>query len=741
MAVLLVVPCSILHSFQSTNKNRESFSLHAVRIDRNIALSGDLSDPAWKLATPVELPYEIDPGDNLPAKQRTTARVLYNGEYLYVGFDCVDTNIQQLRAHISDRDRMFNDDFVLVILDVYGDSQRAYQFFVNLHGIQGDIMRTGNNEDSNFDTVFETEAEINGRGWTAEMAIPFKSLRFPPKPEQEWILLIGRNYPRDSKYIFSWTPLDPNNPCLACQGGRLTGIRDVESITTFDLLPYAIGTQSGSLRDDSNPSTFENGAIRGRVGGGIRYAPNPDLSLEAVINPDFSQVESDTAQISVNNTFALFYSERRPFFLAGNEQFRTRFNTFHSRMINNPLGAAKVSTKTGKLSVSYLSARDRETPFIVPGPEGSSSIASSYESYSNVFRSRYDFGNQSSVGTMLTARNVSGAHNYVGGIDWNYFFGENYYLRGQALYSDTKELNDLDLFSSTRRFGKTEYTAAFDGQRFSGTALDIELEREAETYSFEIRLRDLSPTFQTHNGFITRNDQRFVKFDHQVSFYPTGGILDRAQIVHETGMSFNYDGIRRDLWMSIGGSMQFKSQTRISLEVLPLNRERFRGVYFPNIERGKFEISTRPVSSFSMWIEGDFGKFVYRSRIPEMGTGHELSVGTTLKPTSQLAIDLTYSRSRLTSIATGKLLYDGYVARTVTGYQFTRNMFLRLIGAYDSFDKAVEIFPLFSYKLNPFTIFYAGSTYSLSSFPGQEPYEFSKTERQYFVKFQYLLRY
>ncbi|MBM4169985.1 MAG: carbohydrate binding family 9 domain-containing protein [Ignavibacteria bacterium] len=739
--MLSIAAYSSLGAYQSTNKNRESYVLQAVRIDRNLSLSGNLSDPLWKLAMPVELPFEIQPGDNLPSRQKTTARVLYNNEYLYFGFDCADTDLTQLRAHISDRDRMFNDDFVVVILDVYGDSQRAYQFFANPHGIQGDIMRTGNNEDSNFDTVFDTEAEINATGWKAEMAIPFKSLRFPPKPEQEWIILIGRNYPRESEYIFSWHPLDRNNPCLVCQGGRLTGIRDVESFTTFDLLPYVIGMQSGALRDDSDPATFETGAVRGRVGGGIRYAPNPDLSLEGVINPDFSQVETDAAQISVNTTYALFYPERRPFFLAGSEQFRTRLNMFHSRMINNPLAAAKFSSKTGKLSVSYLSALDRESPFIVPGQEGSSSIRSSLRSYANIVRTRYDFGNQSSIGAMVTARNFSDAHNYVGGIDWNYFFGGNYTLRGQAVYAYTKEPNDRTLFSNTRRFGSTEYTAAFDGQEFSGTALDVELEREAETYSFEISYRDISPTFQTQNGFVTRNDQRFVRFDHQVMFYPDNGILDRARIFHDGGFAFNHEGIRRDLWMSVGGSLEFKSQTRVALELMLINKERFRGVHFPNIERVEFDISTRPISSFSMWMDAEFGKFIYRSRVPETGTGHELSAGTTIKPTSQLAIDLSYSRSRLTSIARGNLLYDGYIARTTTVYQFTRSMFLRLIAEYDSFDKAVNVFPLFSYKLNPFTIFYAGSTANLRNFPGQEPHEFSQTERQYFVKFQYLLRY
>ena len=177
--------------------------IRAALIEGNIKLTGNLDDPRWKTAQAVTLDYELQPGENTPAPQKTIARVLYNAEYVYFGFDCRDTDPQAIRAHISDRDKIFDDDFVGIILDTYGDYQRAYEFFVNPFGIQADLLRTGTNEDDSFDAVWEAAAAENKEGWTAVMAIPFKSIRFPASQEQRWSLTLGRIYPRASRAFFS----------------------------------------------------------------------------------------------------------------------------------------------------------------------------------------------------------------------------------------------------------------------------------------------------------------------------------------------------------------------------------------------------------------------------------------------------------------------------------------------------------------------------------------------------------
>jgi len=173
--------------------------INAIRIESEIELTGKLSDPRWNLAQPVQIGFEVTPGENTPASQKTSVRILYTAEYAYLGFDCKDTNPSSIRAHITDRDKIFDDDYVGIILDTYGDYQRAYEFMVNPYGIQADLMRVGGNEDDSFDTVWKSAASISDSGWSAILAIPFKSLRFPSTREQTWVALLFRNIPRTSR--------------------------------------------------------------------------------------------------------------------------------------------------------------------------------------------------------------------------------------------------------------------------------------------------------------------------------------------------------------------------------------------------------------------------------------------------------------------------------------------------------------------------------------------------------------
>ena len=732
--VFMLGMCPLALGFQGTGP-----SFQAVRIDQDIRLTGKLDDPNWAKANQVELSYEMQPGENTPASQKTFAKILYNSEFIYFGFDCRDTKPSEIRAHITDRDKFFEDDFAIALFDTYGDNQKTYEFFINPYGVQGDILNTGNNEDASFDAVWYSAAAMNDSGWTAEFAIPFKSIRFPAKQEQVWNLLLGRNFPRDSRYIFSWTPISRNNPCLTCQGKPLTGIRDIESTSSVEMLPFLVGTQSGSVMDSDDPSSqFVNGKVLGRVGGGVRYSPSPDFSVDAVVNPDFSQVESDAGQISVNTTFALSYPEKRPFFQLGTDLFQVRSDIFYSRAINNPFAAAKVVGKSGSISYAYLAATDRNTPFIIPGEEESDLVKSSLESFTNAGRARYDFGDEAFIGALVTTRNVSSGHNYVGGIDWNYKFWENYYLRGELFYAETKELDDPNLFNASRVFGNSGHTATFDGETYGGGSYRMDFIRRARDYSFSVQYRDEAPTFQAHIGRVNSNDVRTINMEHNYTIYPNNSFMDQGGAFINTGLRFNHQDVRKERWFVAGGYAQLKGQTSVSVGNLFINDENFRGISFEKINRSFWNLESRPLSSVSININLEVGRFIRRSDTPELGTGHNISVGTTLKPTSQFQLNLSYDRARLSSLNTGELFYDGYVARSTGIYQFTPEIFLRVIGQYDSFDRSVEVYPLLSYKLNPFTIFYAGSTSSLLDYG--DPSGIRQTARQYFVKLQYLWR-
>ena len=722
-------------SYNSTNS--EKYRITAVHIDHDIDLTGKLSDPQWKCAEPVEINFEIQPGENTPAREKTLVYVLYSSNRVYFGFRAFDSSPKSIRSHITDRDRMTDDDFVGIILDTYGTMQSGYEFMANAYGIQFDAMRTSNNEDASFDCVWYSAGNVDDSGYTAEIAIPFKSLRFPPDQKQHWMAEFFRNLPRDSRYQMTWTPIDRNNPCILCQGGNIEGIEGIEATGNLELLPYAMGAQTGSTDDNEDPaSPYKSGPFKGRVGLGMKYAPSSDLVLGGVINPDFSQIESDAAQISVNNTFSIFYPEKRPFFLEGADLYSTLARAFYSRMINNPLAASKLTQKSGSFSLAYLVAYDRESPFIVPGEEGSNFVGTSEKSLSNVVRAKYDFGSESFIGGLFTSRNFAAAHNYMGGLDWNFLFGGNFYLVGQALMSDTRELNAPSIFDDQRRYGSTRYTAAFDGERFNGAGMQVDFKRNARDYCFDLNYATVSPTFQAQDGFITSVDYRSASYWHGYWIYPNNLIIENASLQSQSGMNFNEDGLVKGSWTMVGLQLQLKGQTYVWVDYMPLNGEVFHSVSFKGIYRTEFTINCNPTSAFAVYFNGSVGRFIYRADNPKLGRGNNFWIETVLKPSDKFSVDVTCARSRLWSMKDSHLFYDGYIARGIVAYQFSPEFFVRLIGQYDQFARQIQVDPLVSYKLNPFTVFYVGSNHGFTKF--SPPYGVERTMQQFYIKLQYL---
>ncbi|HEY6953024.1 MAG TPA: DUF5916 domain-containing protein, partial [Bacteroidota bacterium] len=595
-------------------------AIRAVRIESDLKLTGKLDDPRWNLAQPVDINYEFIPKEATPARQQTLVRMLYNSDYVYFGYDVRDSNPSAIRASYTDRDKFFAEDWVNVVLDTYGDFQRAYEIGLNPYAIQGDLFMSGSNEDANFDLVWESAASFNDHGWTAEIAIPLKSLRFPSAPVQHWNIGFFRNYPRESDVQMAWTRIDNDNPCFLCQTGRVEGLENVQSVNSVEVLPYVVGQQSGALVDNTNPaSSFQNGMFRARMGGGLRYAPSTDLSFEAVINPDFSQVESDAPQISVNSNFGLFYPEKRPFFLSGADLFQNQTQTFYSRTINNPGAAARAMGEYGPVTFEYLAASERNTPFIIPGEETSDFVATNLTSFSNVARVRYDFGNEDYLGSMVTTRNGGAAHNYVGGLDWNYKFWGNYYFRGEWFYSDTREINDTTVFSDTRRFGTTGRDAAMNGEVYEGNESLIMLRKDGRDYSFNAQYLDRSALFQAQDGFIPNNNLRTATLQQTYLFYPDKSLIDRWGVSLNTGLHFNREGQKKEQWISPTLNAQFKGQTNVTVRYYALDEELYNGVQFDNVHRTEIQINSRPVNEFNLVFDGLFGRFIKRTAPVDLG--------------------------------------------------------------------------------------------------------------------------
>ncbi len=744
---LIIVTALIVFSFHVSLAQPEVDSLEQISpytIEDDFDISADLSHSAWQKAEPVYIKHQVQPNDNEQAWIGTEVKMLYSDENLYVAFISQDPDPSDIRANISDRDNSFQDDYVGIILDPFNNNQQAYELFINPLGIQMDGMRTGNSEDMNFDMLWYSDGKITDSGYQGVMKIPFKSLNFPERDIHNWSIQFLRNYPRNNRFQFAWSKVNLDNSCLVCQNGELVGMKNIENSNTIEFLPYGMSYQSSTINDASDPNSgLDHGRIDGRLGGSIMYEPTSTTSLNTVINPDFSQVETDAAQISANETFALYYSEKRPFFMKGSDLFSTREDLFYSRMINRPLAAGKVTHQSSNYSIAFLTAYDRDAPFIIPGRYGSSLVQSDVEAYNNILRGKYNFGTESHIGGLLTTRNQQDGHNYVGSIDWNFLLADNYYFSGQLGYANTKEMDDLSLYENSRTFGHSSYDASFNGEQFGGTLLNAQFSRQAKFYDFSFGYTSYSPTFHTQSGFINQVDQRKFDASQSLSYYPGWNWLSNGSISVNGTWRYDFAGQFQERYLFTRWSNNFGGQTNLSISFLPVNDERFRGSYFTKMNRLMIDVSTDPMNELTLSGHVDFGKYVNRQENPTLGEGYNISADATLKPTARLKMSLSYNYSTLSSAEGSEEFFSGDIYRLKGNYNFSKKLFARLITQYNSFSEQLQIYPLVYYKANPFTKFYIGMTDNLNHYnqSGPNGYTgFKETNRQFFVKFQYLIR-
>ena len=377
-------------------------TIKITRATGPIKIDGRIDEAAWKNAAVAENYSEHSPNHMGCPAVRTRALITYDDNNLYVAMIAYD-NPADVRVSLSERDNIFRDDYLGLCLCTYGDQSWGYELFSNPLGHQGDSRALiGGNEDMSFDVIFESKGMVTDSGYQVEMAVPFSSLCFPDREIQNWRIDFWRDRQRDNRYKYSWAAIDPNDPCFMCQWGYLEGLEGVHPSSNFEIIPTIIGRQLGERLDTDNPdSKFENHDLDGEASLNLRYSITSNSSVEAAYNPDFSQVESDAGQIDINNTYALYYSEKRPFFQQGAELFESSIDVIYTRSIFDPLAALKFTGQFNKTSLAYLAAYDEKTPYIVPTNEGS------YETFigdaiSNIFRLRHIVGDDSYVGIMAT---------------------------------------------------------------------------------------------------------------------------------------------------------------------------------------------------------------------------------------------------------------------------------------------------------------------------------------------------
>ncbi len=715
-------------------------TLQVTRAAGPIEVDGEMEDAGWVDAARATNFSEHFPNEGTRPPVESEVWVTYDEDNLYLAFLAYD-DPTQIRASLRDRDEMWQDDFVGIMLDTYGDASWAYYLFANPLGVQGDERYSSNaGEDSSFDIIYYSEGKITDFGYVIEMAIPFKSLRFPNRDEQTWRATFWRTWPRDSRAQHTWAYIDRDDPCHLCQFGTLTGIEGVKPGGALELMPAAVASQSGTREDADDPdSNFDNQDPEGELSLFVRYPFSGGLTTEGAINPDFSQVESDVAQIDVNRTFALFFPERRPFFQEGIDLFESYYDVVYTRQINDPIVTGKLIGRLSRTTLAYLGAVDENSPILLPFQERSY-VGMGGRSFSNIGRFQQSFWRDSYVGAILTDRRWqdNGGSGTTGGADGRFRFGK-YSVEYQALASYTREPDDTTLTEGVNDliFGDG-HTAAFDGESYWGHAGYVSLERDARTWFFDIEYFVSSPTFRADLGFERRNDFQHFNMVQGLVFYPDSRFVDQVIPVFFIARDWTFDGDPRDRTVALNLEVAWKGDTRTVIEH---SRwwERFRDVEFDDMYNWFFFVNSGFSELFrpGFWVQ--HGRRIARFQDPPVqGKGTDAEVWFDLKPLTQWVISPELQYSKLDDLETGEEFFSGYILRLRTTFQFTREFFLRLVVQYDDFDKGLSIEPLLTYRLNAFSMFYIGSTAAYRDYPS--PDGLTQTSRQFFAKFQYLFR-
>src|SRR5579871_1277099 len=526
------------------------------------------------------------PHDGAPVSEPTEAYLGYDQKNLYVVFVCFD-DPRQVRARMSRREDIFDDDQVEVMLDTFHDRRRAYMFQTTPLGVQWDAIWTEASReeqvqghlDTSFDTVWDSRGKLTSRGFVVLIAVPFKSLRFPARKIQDWGIILYRGITRKTEDSF-WPQISLKVEGRLSQAATLYGLEGISPGRDIELIPYGLlrGFRALDTRDPSSPY-FQKATAQGQPGMDAKFVFHDHFTLDVTANPDFSQVESEDPQITVNQRYAVYFPEKRPFFLENEDFFRTPMDLFFTRSIGDPSAGIRLTGKDGPYSLGIMSADDRSPGLAVPDY----SEFSGMRSYFTVARVSRDIFRQSSVGALYTDWEcpTTGEYNRIGGADTHLKFTPNWTLDGQAVASSSNILGNV--FSPTYSSRNCEANAYpfSSGNRgndnyYAGPAERLQLQRIGLHLSYLGTYNDITPGFVSIPGFINRVDIREMNNDLEYRFRPkTGWIVDWGPSL-VTRHDFDHTGLRLDTYYQPYFSILGRGQTTIVIRPYSEIRERLR---------------------------------------------------------------------------------------------------------------------------------------------------------------------
>ena len=706
-----------------------------MRTNSPPTIDGRLDDPVWRSATMLSQFVQQAPLDGAPATEETEIYISYDSDNLYFGFYLHYADPTIMRANRVDRDTAWLDDLMTVYFDTFMDQQRTYDFDVNGYNVQGDgILNSGGSRgrmspippaDRSWDTLFYSGTQIVADGYTAEMAIPFKSIRYPqqaPGVEHRWGFQIVREVKAKNQENIVWAPMSRDVQTFMSQMGVLEGMTDLSTSRNLEILPTVTTIQAGSL---SKTGAFINDTTP-EAGVNVKYGVTSNLTADFTVNPDFSQIESDNPQIDVNQRYPLFYQELRPFFLEGAEifDFTSPINFVHTRTIVDPNFGGKVTGKVGRTTLGFLVADD-----VAAGKRDDPSDPALGENAKvTIGRARYDLYAESHIGATFTDREFLDSHSRVAVLD------------GQFRLGRATRLNFIAAQSQHRDEA---------GNERDGPALGAFLGHNGRNFTASTFFGRTDPDFRTDVGFVRRVDQQRNFTNIGYRWWPEHWIINWGPTANYQ-LNFNHAGIREDEVM--GGGVNFAFARNISASVkADQTLERFGGI---NFHKTSYNVSASTSTNRLFTLRGNFtagDEIYFDPENPYLGRTRQTRLSTVLRPTPRLTSQLDLNTSRFTDIRVGaKEVFHVKILRALSTFTFTDRMLVRNITEYNSYSRKLGLNILLNYRLNALTVFYAGydDHYRQADlipdlmddefFPATA---FRRTNRAVFMKLQYLFRY
>ena len=723
----------LLSSLDVTAKKQQ---VSLSRIDSNITVDGVMDEPHWQNATRISLLYQDEPNEKGTPPVKTDAFIYEDGTNLYVAYVAQDPDPTQIRASLRDRDTLWEDDVVILVIDTFNDERSGYEFHVNPLGAQGDIRMTDTDvwsSDTSWNAIWDSAGQINDKGYVVEMRIPFKALRFPEnKNELTWGFSVMRNYQRDVLYQLSNMGFDRNVKCSLCQFDKLVGFSDIESSKNIQLTPTLT-----TLRNDNKsalPGDWDKGDIDTEVGLDLRWGLTKDAVLNATINPDFSQVETDSLELDVNTTFSIYYAEKRPFFLDGASYFKSSlFELLYTRTIAEPTLGAKLTGKTGDHSYALMLADDDNSNILLPTNQGSGFASLNEKTNAAAGRYQYDLGQQGTIGISSTHRESDDYHNTVLSVDGSYWFNQSDTLLYQVSSADTR---NSEFLIQNYNLSETQ----------SDEAYALELTRDKRDYKLFASYENIGQDYRTDLGYQAKVDYEKVGFGGGQTWY-----RDESDLL----TSWSYEADWDKTWAQNGdlleeeyeGFLSFKGQKQSIFEIGLVHRYENYNDNFYNQNIGFIYTGFKPTKDLklSLYIE-------YASRIDyaneQLGDAFDTQTQVVWDINDHWQLDVKHNYSQLDN-PQGKRVFTANLVDFRLHYKFSMRSILKLILQFEDIDRDENAYfyqvsqinkdygsqLVYSYKINAQTLFYLG--YSDRGYQDDSLKNIERDQRTFFTKVSY----